>query len=311
MDEIDCNSELLSEIATDQKLSVLKGSVSERTLEIHHSVQDLVYLKLLTTAVTDYKESFAGILTVTKDVTAEFKSEQMKNQYLSIVSHELRTPLTGIKTFATLMARGALGELEETQQRVVESIREQALRLEHEIDKIICLGRIESGDFAMDLEVFTIVDLLDLVTVPFEQAAKDRGIDFKFRLPDLCPLVRADREDLRRAIQALIENAIKFTPAGGSVEIFVEDSDDYVEVHVRDNGLGIDQRYQRRIFEKFFQVEDPLTRHHGGAGLGLSVASGVAVAHGGSISVTSELGKGADFMISLPKFDMKELTETS
>jgi two-component system, OmpR family, sensor histidine kinase VicK len=301
-------SELLEQIQKDQHQAMMDGDTSERVVEIHQN-SALLYIQINTTPVHDYKGSFAGILTVLKDVTHEQIAEDNKNQYLSIVSHELRTPLTGIKTFATLLSRGALGELSPNQQGVAQSIREQALRLEHEIDKIICLGRIESGEFAMDLEVFPMVDLLDLAVAPFEQVAREAEVEFRLDMPAFCPLVRADREDLRRALQALIENAIKFTPAGGSVDIDILEDSDSVIVFVRDNGPGIDKRYQGRIFEKFFQVEDPLTRHHGGAGLGLCVARGVATAHGGEILLESDLGKGACFGIRLPKFDMHQLED--
>ncbi len=305
---LELESELLETVQRDQHQAMMDGGSSERVIEVHQN-PDLLYFRVNTTSVHDYKGSFAGILTVLKDVTSEQISEDNMNQYLSIVAHELRTPLTGIKTFATLLSRGAMGELPANQLGAAESIREQALRLEHEIDKIICLGRIESGEFAMDLEVFPMVDLLDLAVAPFEQVARESQVEFRFDMPPFCPLVRADREDLRRAMQALIENAIKFTPPGGCVEINILEESDSVIVYVRDNGPGIDKRYQGRIFEKFFQVEDPLTRHHGGAGLGLCVARGVAIAHGGEILLESDLGKGACFGIRLPKFDMHQLED--
>ncbi len=297
-------TELIDEVARDHECALLDGGVTERTVEIHQKSHSLSYLELRTTAVIDYKGSFAGILSVIKDVTAEYKGEQMKNQYLSIVSHELRTPLTGIKTFATLMAKGTLGPLPGVQQEVIDTIREQTLRLEHQVDRLICLGRIESGDFAMDRESFELSALLDTLTAPFAQAARDRGIDFRVRRTEDNPCVRADREDLRRAIQALIANAIKFTPNGGHVEISIEcPADGGVVVHVKDSGPGISPRYHGRIFEKFFQVEDPLTRQYGGAGLGLCVAQGVAKAHGGCIEVMSDLGQGAEFRFYLPVCD--------
>jgi signal transduction histidine kinase len=111
--------------------------------------------------------------------------------------------------------------------------------------------------------------------------------------------VRADRTDLKRALQALIENAVKFTPDHGRVELAAELEGDAVCFRVRDTGIGIDPRYHKRIFEKFFQVEDPLTRHHGGAGLGLFVARGIIEAHGSKIEVRSELGQGATFAFRL------------
>ena len=114
--------------------------------------------------------------------------------------------------------------------------------------------------------------------------------------------VHADRADLRRACQALIENAVKFTPDGGLVAVHVNrDDKGRARFSVRDSGIGIDPRYHRRIFEKFFQVEDPLTRHHGGAGLGLFVAKGIIEAHGSRIEVSSKLGSGAEFAFVLPE----------
>ncbi len=294
-------TELMDAIRNDQKEASREGSGSSaRTIEIHHSTQDLLYLSLCTTAVTDYKGSFAGVLTVIKDVTVEFKSDQMRNQYLSIVSHELRTPLTGIKTFATLLAGGTMGSLESRPRAAAESIRESTLRLEHEIDKLICLSTIETGDFALDLVEFEIRDVLDGITGPFDRTAKDRGIHIILEMPGLGLPVQGDRENLRRGIQALIENSVKFVQDGGNIDVFVVRNGDRLEIHVKDDGPGIDRRYQRRIFEMFYQVENPLTRHHGGAGLGLPLAQGVALAHDGRVELQSAPGEGADFWISLP-----------
>jgi two-component system phosphate regulon sensor histidine kinase PhoR len=266
-----------------------------RTIEIHHAEQDLLYVKACTTKVLDYRGSAAGVLTVLQDVTSEYKSDQLKNQYLSIVAHELRTPLTGIKTFSTVMSKGALGELNAKQKEVMAAIREQSLRLEHQIDKLINLGQIDSNSFGQDLEDFDVDEFATTACAPFELVAKDRGIEIA--LVGLGGGIRAhaDRTDLKRALQALIENAVKFTPDHGRVELRVGEQDGYVTFTVADDGIGIDPRYHRRVFEKFFQVEDPLTRHHGGAGLGLFVARGIVEAHGSKIEVRSELGQGAEF----------------
>ena len=294
------NQELVQEILRGHLKAKEDYVGTAATLEIPVKKGDFLYLEARTTGVRDYNGSFAGMLTVIKDVTAEQKSDQMKNRYLSIVSHELRTPLTGIKTFATMLGKGVLGKLPEKQQRVVDSIREQSLRLEHEIDKLISLGRIESGDFALDREVFPIIELLDQILLPFEAVAEERGIKLDRNIAETHELVHADRDDLRRAIQALVENALKFTNEGGQVVVSLTEKDDLVEISVQDNGPGIDSKYQKRIFEKFFQIENPLTRQHGGAGLGLSVAKGVAEAHGGQLEFESEPGKGSDFRVWLP-----------
>jgi PAS domain S-box-containing protein len=293
--------ELLDALVADhERVEVRDEKEAFRTVEVHHSEQDLLYIKCMTSRVLDYRGQPAGTLTVLRDVTAEFKTDQLKNQYLSIVAHELRTPLTGIKTFATMMAKGTLGGLNDRQERVCESIKEQSVRLEHQIDKLINLGNLESADYGQDREVVDLQDFLAGMLLPFEQPARDRRIELELCCDVDEASLFADRSDLRRACQALIENAVKFAQDEGRVEVAVRSEGDGLRFHVRDDGIGIDPRYQRRIFEKFFQVEDPLTRHHGGAGLGLFVARGIVEAHGSRIEVSSQLGQGADFSFMLP-----------
>ncbi len=273
---------------------------NSRVVEVHHSGRDLLYIRMRVSRVHDYRGESAGLLIQLTDVTAEHKTDQLKNQYLSIVAHELRTPLTGIKTFSTMMAKGTLGSMTEQQVRVVESIREQSLRLEHQIDKLINLGHIESNEYGQDLEFFDVSELIRQATVPFEQLAKDRSIELDVQVLGGERMVEGDRADLRRAVQALVENAIKFSPDHGKVLVEVMDAGPgTVEINVSDNGVGIDPRYHRRIFEKFFQVEDPLTRHHGGSGLGLFFVRSIVDAHGSSVQVQSRLGAGAKFSFVL------------
>ena len=273
-----------------------------QVVELHHSQRDLMFVRVATSIVLDHASHPSGHMAVIQDVTEVHKSDELKNRYLSIVAHELRTPLTGIKTFSTLMAKGRLGPLTDRQREVAESIREQSLRLEHQIDKLVNLGQIDKAEYGRDRETFPVADFAATLLGPFEQAARDRSIQLGMVVEvEGGLLLHADRTDLRRACQALVENAIKFTGEGGSVEVSIRrNADGSVRLGVRDTGIGIDSRYHRRIFEKFFQVEDPLTRHHGGAGLGLFVAQGIVRSHGSSIQVSSKLGAGADFSFTLP-----------
>lgn len=273
-----------------------------QVVELHHREHDLMFVRVVTSRVLDHAGSPSGHIAVLEDVTEDHKTDELKNRYLSIVAHELRTPLTGIKTFSTLMAKGRLGPLTDRQREVAESIREQSLRLEHQIDKLVNLGQIDKAEYGRDRGTFTVADFTANLLGPFEQAARDRSVLLTMVVEvEGGILLNGDRTDLRRATQALLENAIKFTGDGGKVELSIRrQPDGSVRLAVRDTGIGIDDRYHRRIFERFFQVEDPLTRHHGGAGLGLFVAQGIVRSHGSSIQVSSKLGAGADFSYALP-----------
>lgn len=274
---------------------------TERVVEIHpNGSLELRYVRLRSRCLRDHLRAPAGAVFEVLDVTDEHKTNQLKNQFLSIVAHELRTPLTGIKTFSTMLAKGMLGGLEERQQTVVESIREQSLRLEHQIDKLVNLGHIDAEEYSQDLDAIDAVEVVRQALGGFEVTARDRDISLRATLPDGARIVRADRSDLRRAVQALVENALKFTRDGGSVAVTLQDCGaGRVEIAVADDGVGIEPRYQGRIFEKFFQVEDPLTRHHGGSGLGLFFVKNIVEAHGASVRVDSALGHGARFSFEL------------
>ena len=307
LDEIDGRGELLNIVSEDQ-IRVLEEDAVSRTVEIHDSDKDISYLKITTTAVTDYRGNFAGLLTVIQDITSEFKADQLKNQYLSIVSHELRTPLTGIKTFIRMMGKGALGPVNESQSRVLETMKEHTLRLEHQIDKLITLGMLDREDFAKDFEVFPITEIINASVAPFEQEAEDKSIELRVSLPKNADkiYINADKQNIKRVLQILIENAIKFNKKGGEVELKVIAGPEEVLFRISDTGIGIDPKYHKRIFEKFFQVEDPLTRQYGGAGLGLTVAERILRSHRTSMVLESSLGAGATFQFSLKRFKKEE-----
>ncbi len=298
LEQLRGRSELIDAVIDDQMVVESRGAAC-RVVEIHHSERDLLYIKLTSRSVRDHQGRPGGVMSVLEDVTANYKTDQLRNQYLSIVAHELRTPLTGIKTFSTMLAKGRLGPLEARQQEVVESIREQSVRLEHQIDKLVNLGFLETQEYGRDLQTFDVVEMVRTAVTPLLQPAREKALELSLDLPEQAVVVQADRSDLRRALQGLLENAVKFTPQGGRVRVFATIDGLEVAIGVEDSGIGIEPRYHRRIFEKFFQIEDPLTRHHGGAGLGLFVAQGIIGAHSSRIEVASALGRGAKFAFRL------------
>ncbi|MGE0144979.1 MAG: ATP-binding protein [Planctomycetota bacterium] len=251
--------------------------------------------------------SSAGTKLTLRDVTSEHRADELRNRYLSIVAHELRTPLTGIKTFVTLLVKRALGPLSEPQGEVLGSVREQVLRLEHQIDKLVHLGTLDARDATTDVSQFELPAMVSMVVAAFQAIAMERRVAFDVDPTPGPLLVRADRAQIRRALGALVENAVKFSRDGGVVTLRTTPVEGgLVEISVCDQGIGIDPRYHARIFERFFQVEDPLTRHHGGSGLGLFFVRQIVESHGSVVSVDSEVGRGARFSFRLPIADTPE-----
>ena len=268
------------------------------------------WFTVYTSEVLDYQGKVSGVLSLIRDVTPQKKTEKLKNQFLSIVAHELRTPLTAIKSFATILDRGVGGPLPEAHRAPVRHILTQTDRLAHEIDKIISLGRLEAEDFAPDLELVSVGEILKTLVKPFEVEAEKRGLRLVVADETHDHFVYADVRDIRRAIRALLENALKFTPEGGSIALRAAPDGEGVLFEVKDTGIGIAPERHQVIFEKFTQLENPLTRKYGGSGLGLSFAAEIVEAHRSKIEVESELGKGATFRFRLPPTHAAEGQET-
>ncbi len=285
-------SEVLRGGAREWNQEVLLAGTGDETL-----VLDVTVLAL---SATERAPSL-GAVAIVRDVSAVRRSERMKTQFLSIVSHELRAPLTAIRTFVSMLCQGRLGEVLAAQQRVLEDIRDQSIRLDHEIDKIINLARLESEDFERGDEEFALRDLIQMACRDFRGAVEVKGMSLHLELPTPEVRVRADFEDLKRALRALVENAIKFTAPGGDVTVSCATSPSEAVLSVTDTGIGIAARYHGLIFEKFQQVESPLTRQFGGAGLGLSVARRIVRAHDSDIKIESEPGRGTVFSFRLPR----------
>jgi len=296
---IEGNRGLLSVLATHQAMELEEiGAQAEVTTEVDGSE---AHFDVHTSMIRDFQGKLSGVLSLIRDVSLRKKTEQMKNQFLSIVAHELRTPLTAIKAFGTILDKGIYGELAEAQKGMVENILSQSDRLGHEIDKIISLGRLESSDFAPDLDEISARDIIKRVSTPFENDAREKGIKLKVEDDTEGALVSANARDIRRAIRALMENALKFTPEGGEVTLRTKSEPEHVLFEVVDSGIGIAPQDHGVIFETFIQLENPLTRKHGGSGLGLCFVAEILKAHGTGVEVISELGDGATFRFRLPK----------
>jgi signal transduction histidine kinase len=223
------------------------------------------------------------------------ESERLKSELVSIVSHELRTPLASVLGFTSLLLTRDIEP--EEQRRYLEIIDSQGRRLSSLLNDFLDVERLEEGQLELARE------LIDIKAVVGEQARLFAGQSSKHKLDVFLPQkplpVRGDPNRLAQVVANLLSNAIKYSPEGGTVEVVGERQDNVVRVSVRDEGLGIPDELQQRVFAKFFRGTAGASGIQG-SGLGLTIARSVVEAHGGQISFKSASGKGSVFWLELP-----------
>ncbi len=222
--------------------------------------------------------------------------DKLKSDFISIASHELRTPLSLILLYAAVL-RDELGEAAGTQ---LDAVLRAATRLKHIIETMLNLRYLETGQMDLTPVRFDLVDEVRAACDDYEALAETGGLVLRTNLPDDALYIYADQEKVRVVLDNLISNAVKFTPAGGWVRVSLCERPNEAEITVVDTGLGIPQTDLERIFDRFYQVEDHMTRHQGGMGLGLSIVKGLVELHGGTVWAESVPGQGSRFIIRMP-----------
>jgi two-component system phosphate regulon sensor histidine kinase PhoR len=244
-------------------------------------------------------EPCPGVVLVMHDTTELRRLESLRRDFVANVSHELKTPLSSIKAYTETLRNGAVND-PETSQRFLARIEEQSDRLHHLIMDMLMLARIES-----DQQVFEIVavDVGAVVNSCFETrrpGADAKRIELKVPADQPASRVRADHEGLREILDNLIDNAIKYTPNGGTVTVSWQCDQSQCRINVEDTGIGIKPEDQRRVFERFYRVDKARSRELGGTGLGLAIVKHLTQSFGGKVAVTSEPGQGSTFTVELP-----------
>jgi two-component system phosphate regulon sensor histidine kinase PhoR len=265
--------------------------------------------------------SAEGALGVFIDITRLERLEQVRQEFLSNVSHELRTPLTAILAFIETLEAGAIDD-QEASQRFLAIIRRNAIRMQELIDDILELSAIESGNVRVRAEVVELAPIVTDVIASLATNALAKGIIVTSAITRDA-LVYADARRLEQMLTNLVENAIKFNRENGTVTIKFESkgrgsrpstSQGVIaqipqnetpvrdKIIIEDTGEGIPAQHVERLFERFYRVDRARSRDLGGIGLGLAIVKHLARAHGGEVTVSSELGKGSTFTIELPLY---------
>jgi len=237
-------------------------------------------------------------ISVFYDITRIEKLERVRQQFLSNISHELRTPLTSILAFVETLEDGAIDD-RENNRRFLATIRRNAERMHALISDILELSLIESGKVTIEKRQVRIANIVDEIYASLSSKAEKRGVTLSNEVaPDA--FVFADAARLEQMLTNLIDNAIKFNRAEGSVSVSAHSEAGRVRITVADTGEGILPEHQHRVFERFYRADRSRAREVGGTGLGLAIVKHLARLHGGEVDVRSQLSEGTVFSIEFP-----------
>ncbi|HIJ88510.1 MAG TPA: HAMP domain-containing protein [Desulfuromonadales bacterium] len=243
-----------------------------------------------------------GIVAVLHDISDLKKAENMRRDFVANVSHELRTPVTVIKGYAETLLDGALESDPIRSRRFVDIIASHSERLTNLINDILTLSSLETKEAHLELNAMDASGTIAKACTLLQEGAAHKKITIINETSgSALPRIMADQGRLEQVVVNLLENAIKYTPEGGSVRLFCEENGQFVKVSIADTGIGIPFKDLPRIFERFYRVDEARTREQGGTGLGLAIVKHIIQLHGGTVSVTSEPGKGSIFSFTLKK----------
>src|SRR5690606_27734583 len=211
-----------------------------------------------------------------------------------------------------LMLMGAAGEFTSSQSHFLEVIKKNAHRLQILVDDLLDISRIETGKTRLNLQAVNVSELIGEVVNGHLRGRiqhERREVQVTTNAPDSLPCISVDHEKITRVLTNLVDNALNYTPDGGSIEVSAAIDDQFVNISVKDSGIGISKENQRKIFERFYRVEDEDVQEIPGTGLGLAIVSNLVEMHGGALSLKSKLGAGSTFTFSLPYVEEKVVAE--
>lgn len=274
-------------------------SVEEKEVRLNDKI---VYV--LITPVFDTAENKAiGASVLLHDITLEKNLAQLKEDFTNMVVHELRAPLTSIRGASELLLTQEMGD-EQQEKKLVDIIHSQAKKLLEDVSSLLDAAKLEAGKFTIQKSVTDLKELITEKVESFIPLAKTKGVELLAKIDENLPNIESDASRIGQVINNLISNSLKFTPEGGRIEVRAEFSE-YIRISVSDTGAGIPKEKQASLFSKFSQLAH---KEEGGTGLGLYISKGIIEAHGGTISLESEQGRGTTVSFTLP---VTELTEHS
>lgn len=276
----------------DSLTSVLSYKIKDLELSNVFKIQ----LKALKNAVQETNDAYRTIKSQNKKIVA---ADKIKNEFLASVSHELRTPLNAIIGFSDILTSQVYGDLNDKQVTYVKDIQIAGIQLLGMVNEILDISKIEANAIKLVKRYFEVSRPVIETCNILMPLIKNKNINLSYHI-DKDIDIFADYQKIQQVLYNLLSNAIKYTPDKGSIVITVTNTAKKVKFSIKDSGIGIDKKDQKRIFGKFVQLEDAFYKKETSTGLGLTITKQLVEMHKGTIKIISEKGKGAEFIVTLP-----------
>lgn len=272
---------------------------NEEEVTVGYNDQELTY-KVITAKVVADNDEYLGVMKIFYNLTREKMIDRMKSEFISIAAHQLRTPLSAIKWAIKMILDGDVGKLNKEQQDLLSQGYVSNERIITLVNDMLNVSRIEEGRFGYSFTQDKFEEALDIVVKSLANQIEKKKIKLGLSLPSNLPLVYMDKQKMILVLQNILENAVKYTPENGKIEVKVTNKIDNLEISVKDNGVGIPKKDQEKLFSKFFRATNAMRLQAEGSGLGLFIVKNIVEKHGGTIVCKSEEGRGTEFVFTLP-----------
>lgn len=270
---------------------------------ISYKIKDIELSELFKIQQKALKDSVVQTKTAYKIIEEQnekiLEADKIKNEFLANVSHGLRTPLNAIIGFSEVLSNGFYGKLNEKQLEFVKDINISGINLLEMINEILDISKIEAKAMTLNITEFLLSQAVDEVVNIVKPLADKKSIFIETKL-DKDKAILADFQKIRQILYNLLSNAIKYSPEKGTIEVNAQFNSDNFIIEVKDNGIGIALEDQRKIFEKFVQLENAYTKKENSTGLGLTITKELVEMHNGEITINSAIGKGTVFVVKIP-----------
>ena len=254
----------------------------------------------------EVQKRFSGYIIILKDITTFKESNDAKSKFIAVVSHELKTPLSALNMSLMLLRDSRFGLLSPEQDKITASMKQEVHRLVNMVTELLDLSKVESGKINLDKKSVSPAVLMEYAIAPVQAKFQEKSIEIVKHIDENMPDILVDPEKVSWVLINFMTNAIRYSPENGKVILETHQREDEIEFVVYDFGPGIPKEDISRVFNKFVQLSTNGSKNKNGLGLGLAISKEVVEAHGGTIAVESELGKGSKFFFRIPVESISE-----